>query len=347
LTGEVPQELLFEEICSEFKSRDRKFAVGVAMAFIDFLLDIGAVGTGIKDYNEFLKKFPRQEMDSKGKRRNTLVVKLPDGKTRSIRPYYNAVELLIRATHHRLGYPSAAPHATQSWPDYTQWIGKMASATPAELQQLRQKLLDFVLEALPSHAIDPKTITKTVPLFLKILEEFEFRAQKGEPTGAAFQGAVFAYLRADAPHLQVEVRKVRTGSKRVGMIGDIDAWDGDRLIISAEAKHYRLKPSDVDELTNFSSSITLRKALGLVVAEEFEPEARAQIEKIGLVALSLGKLIGIVRLWDPLKQKIAAQAFLYYASHVEQDSSLANRIRKFIVSADPTGATTDETPSSV
>jgi hypothetical protein len=331
----VPLESLFDEVCSEFRNRDRKFAVGVAIAFIDFLIDIGAVDAGIKDYAGFVEKFPRQEMNARGKRINTLAVKLPSGKTRSIRPYYNKVELLIRATHHRLGYPSAAPHATQSWVDYTKWIGKIVSATSDDLRQLREKLLEFVLDALPSHAVDPNTITKSVPLFLRILQDFQFRAQKGEPTGAAFQGAVFAYLRADAPHLQIEVRKVRTGSRRVGMVGDIDAWDGDRLIITAEAKHYRFKANDVDELAQFASNVTLRKALGLVVAEDFEQEAISQIENVGLVALSLPKLIEIVTLWDPLKQKIAAQSFLYYASHVEQDASLAERIRKFVASIDP------------
>jgi len=45
---------------------------------------------------------------------------------------------------------------------------------------------------------------------------------------------VFGFLRADNPHLQIEIDKVRTGSKRLQRVGDIDGWEGARLAISAE-----------------------------------------------------------------------------------------------------------------
>jgi hypothetical protein len=130
--------------------------------------------------------------------------------------------------------------------------------------------------------------------------------------------------------LQVEVRKVRTGSKRVGGVGDIDAWDGDRLILTAEAKHYLLSEDVVADLTHFAASVRNRKALGLVVAQDFSGATREKLAAEGLVTLSLAQLKEMVRLWDPLKQRIAAQAFLYYASHVESNSSLTGRIREFL-----------------
>ncbi len=41
-------------------------------------------------------------------------------------------------------------------------------------------------------------------------------------------------------------------------------------------------------------------------------------------------LINLVAIWDPMKQRIAAQSYLYYASHVEQNSSLTARVKAFI-----------------
>jgi hypothetical protein len=318
---------ILNEVRSEFTRR--KFAAGLAMAFIDFLTAIDAIGKGFKSYDAFLVAFPRRERTESGARANTLIVQLPDGSTKSIRSFYDRVQELIRATHHRLDYPSAAPHATQAWPDYTKWIGGMVAAKKADVIALRASILGFVLESLPSHELDESAMKKEPPVFLLLLRQFSFGATKGEPTGAAFQGAVFAYLRADSPHLQVEVRKVRTGSKRVGGIGDIDAWDGDRLILSAEAKHLRFGASDVADLEGFSNEITRRKAIGLVVADNFEEEARKNLKAKGLIAFSREEMADVVTLWDPMKQRIAAQSYLYYASHVEQNAALTARVKTF------------------
>ena len=320
-----------EEILNEVRTKftRRKFAAGLAMAFIDFLAAIDALGKGFKSYEAFLAAFPRREQTDRGGRANTLIVQLPDGSTKSIRYFYDRVQELIRATNHRLDYPSAAPHATQAWPDYTKWIGGMVAAKKADVMVLRERILAFVLESLPRHELDESAMTKEPPVFLLLLRQFDFIAAKGEPTGAAFQGAVFAYLRADAPHLQVEVRKVRTGSKRVGGIGDIDAWDGDRLILSAEAKHLRFATSDVADLEGFSNEVTRRKAIGLVVADSFEDDARTNLKAKGLIALSRDEIADVVALWDPMKQRIAAQSYLYYASHVEQNAALTTRVKAF------------------
>ena len=325
---------IFTQVQTEF--RQRKFAAGLAMAFIDFLDGIGALGCDLKSYDAFLKAFPRREQTVGGGRANTLIVVLPNGTTKSIRYFYDRVQELIRSTHKRLDYPSAAPHATQAWPDYTRWIGGMVSAKKADVLQLREGILAFVLESLPSHELDETLLTKEPPVFLLLLREFDLGVHKGEPTGAAFQGAVFAYLRADAPHLQVEVRKVRTGSKRVGGIGDIDAWDGDRLILSAEAKHTLFTSSDVASLEGFSHSSAKRKAIGLVVAESFTDDARQQFIDKGLHSLSRDDLINLVAIWDPMKQRIAAQSYIYYASHVDQNSALTARVKAFIESVSST-----------
>lgn len=322
-----PSELL-ADVQSQFPRR--KFAAGLAIAFIDFLKDIGVVDAGISNYQEFLKRFPRQMKTAAGGSANTLIVALPGGVTKSIRKFYDHAQQEIRAQHHRLDYPSAAPHATQAWVDYTSWINAMVQMTEPQITKLRSDILAFILGQLPSHEIDSSTLAKDPPVYFEILRGFDFSARRGEPTGAAFQGAVFAYLRADAPHLQVEVRKVRTGSMRVGGIGDIDAWDGDRLVLTAEAKHTTFTRGDIDDIASFISGVTRNRATGMVVAEKFEAEAKKALKKVGITPLLRNDLVASVSLWDPLKQRIAARSFLYYASHVEQNASLSNRIRAFV-----------------
>lgn len=321
-------EQIFDQIRTEFKRR--KFAAGLALSFIDFLTGIGAIGIGLKNYQAFCKKFPRREKTERGGKANTLIVELPDGSTKSIRQYYDRVQELIRSGHHRLDYPSAAPHATQAWQDYTECLGGMVVLSADELTELRDRILAFVLEELPSHELGESDLIKEVPVFSMILNHFNLGSDKGEPTGAAFQGAVFAYLRADSPHLQVEVRKVRTGSKRVGGIGDIDAWDGDRLILSAEAKHTSFSAADVAGIEGFCNAVARHKAIGLVVADKIEAAACDLLKVKGIHAVSRLGLSAIVALWDPLKQQIAARSFLYYASHVEQNGALTKRLKEFL-----------------
>jgi len=324
----VSAQQIFDQIQVEFKRR--KFAAGLAIAFIDFLVGIGAIGIGLKDYRDFSKKFPRREKTDRGGKANTLIVELPDGSTKSIRQYYDRVQELIRSGHHRLDYPSAAPHATQAWQDYTECLGGMVALSADELTELRDRILTFVLQELPSHELGESDLVKEIPVFSMILARFNLGTEKGEPTGAAFQGAVFAYLRADAPHLQVEVRKVRTGSKRVGGIGDIDAWDGDRLILSAEAKHTSFTAGDVAGIEGFCNAVARHRAIGLVVADKIETSAVELLKEKGIHAVSRLDLSAIVALWDPLKQEIAARSFLYYASHVEQNGALTQRLKNFL-----------------
>jgi hypothetical protein len=169
-------------------------------------------------------------------------------------------------------------------------------------------------------------------LFRAFLESFDLTAQKGEASGAAFQGAVFGFLRADNPHLQIEINKVRTGSKRLQRVADIDGWEGSRLAISAEVKQFEIKPDDVPDLEAFANETGRRGALGLVVALGFLEDARDLVLATGVKALDRQDLLRIVELWDPLKQRTAVSSLIYYARHVEKSSSLGDRLEAFFES---------------
>ncbi|WP_295456348.1 hypothetical protein [uncultured Thiodictyon sp.] len=324
-------DTLFDEFAMGFPAR--KFSAGLLLAFIDLYIELGIPGSETGSYDAVIARFPRQTTTSGGKRANTLILKRSDGKVLSLRPFYNAVERLFRAEHKRFDYPSCAPHATQAWPDYIPWLDALAIYSLVDLEELRGRVIDYVLNSLKSQAFDPAAIQIDPPLFRLILEGFDMTARKGEPTGAPYQGIVFGFLRADNPHLQVEIDKVRTGSKRLQRVGDIDAWEGARLAISAEVKQYELKPEDVPDLEGFGNEVGRRGTLGLVVSLGFREGVRELIGAIGLKPLDLDDLLRIVELWDPVKQRTAVSSLVYYARHVEKNSSLSERIDVFLKAA--------------
>lgn len=324
-------EQLFQEFVNGFPAR--KFSAGLLMAFIDLYIELGIPSSGAKNYQDIILRFPRQTTTSGGKRANTLIVARPDGTTLSLRPFYNAVERFFRAEHKRFDYPSCAPHATQAWADYESWLDALATYTTEQLGEMRQKVADYVLATLKSQAFDPTSVKTEPPLFRLLLDGFDMAAKKGEPTGAAFQGIVFGFLRADNAHLQIEIDKVRTGSKRLQRVGDIDGWEGERLAISAEVKQFEIKSEDVPDLEGFGNEAGRRGTIGLVVALGFRDGVRELIEDIGLKPLDVDDLLRIVDLWDPLKQRTAVASLIYYARHVEKNSSLSERIDAFLMKA--------------
>ncbi|MCA3104262.1 MAG: hypothetical protein ING98_20520 [Rhodocyclaceae bacterium] len=324
-------DALYEEFVKGFPAR--RFSAGLLVAFIDFLMKLEAPKLKAKNLEDVLIKHPRQTITAAGKRANTLIVSLSDGGTVSLRPFYNEVERFFRSENKRFDYPSCAPHATQAWGDYMPWLDALVTFNVAQLTTLRGKVLQFVLDTLKNQAFDPASVRHDPPLFQLLLDGFEMTARRGEPTGAAFQGMVFGFLRADNPHLQIEIDKVRTGSKRLQRIADIDGWEGARLAISAEVKQYELKTEDVAGLESFANETGRRGALGVIAALGFKEGVREQLEGMGIKPLGIYDMLRIVELWDPLKQRTAAASMVYYARHVEKNSSLAERIDAFLLKA--------------
>lgn len=336
MSNEIEKQMEFDEIYIDFVHHfnGRKFSAGLLIAMIDFFKNLGVPNGDFASLAEVLEKFPKQEMTSAGKRANTLIVRLENGQNLSLRPFYNAAERLFRAEHKRFDYPSCAPHATQAWSDYIDWLNALTRLNIVEMNLLREKVVVYVLENLKSQAFDPASIRVEPPLFRLLLEGFSMRAEKGEPTGAAYQGIVFGFLRADNPHLQIEIEKVRTGSKRLQRVGDIDGWDGKRLAISAEVKQYQLGLEKLPDLEAFANETGKRGALGVIVGISFKDDFEAEARRVGMVTLDLAGMKKIVELWDPLKQRTAISSIVYYASHIEKNSSLSARIQEFLRTAE-------------
>lgn len=324
-----------DQVYQQFKDGfpRRKFSAGLLISFIDLFRELDVPSLGASDLGDVLAAYPRQEFRAEGKHANTLILQRPDGSTLSLRPFYNAAERFFRAEHKRFDYPSCAPHATQAWQDYRAWLDALSTFSVAELDGLRERVVAFVLATLVSQAFDPSSIEIEPPLFKLLLEGFDMTAKKGEPTGAAFQGTVFGFLRADNPHLQIEIDKVRTGSKRLQRVGDVDGWEGARLAISAEVKQFVFPVEDVPDIEGFANETGKRGTIGMFVALGFAEGAREAIEALGLKALDVDDLLNIVELWDPIKQRTAITSLVYYARHVEKNSGLAKRLDDFLEEA--------------
>ena len=326
----TPDEL-YNDFTRSF--RGRKFTAGLLVAFIDFLGALGATELRLSSFNDFIGRFERQPRTATGARANTLIVKKGKGQTLSIRPFYNKAERYFRAEHKRFDYPSCAPHATQAWADYIPWLDALVTYSAEEVSALRERVCQYVLAELESHAFDPSSVAIEPPLFRMLLEGFDLTKHKGETTGAAFQGVVFGFLRADNPHLQIEIDKVRTGSKRLQRVGDVDGWEGNRLAISAEVKQYVLSNDTVADLEAFGNSTGRRGSLGVVTALGFAEGVRERLVGLGLLPLDTDDMRHTVALWDPLKQRTAVASLVYYARHVEKNSVLSKRIEAFLEQA--------------
>lgn len=333
----MDKEQILAEMIQHFRgeamAKARKYVGGLLPAFCDFLIELRTPGKSYGSLRDILDEFPQSSEVAT----STLTVKLPDGKQLTIRSAYERYHTLYIFKNHRLDFPRAAPYATGKWADYRHWLDAMAPMSDDDLRWLSSKSVEFVLSELVDQSFDPTSARADPPVFKWLLEKFEFNAiAKGEPTGAAFQAAVFGYIRADAPHLQVEARKAREGSARRQGIGDIDAWEGSQLVISAEVKSYVVALKEVPSFAHFANSVAERSALGLVVAEDFKADVRAAFTALGLIPLSKQDLLAIVSIWDPLKQRAALNAFQWVVTRKEQDSGLIARVAAFLGTQSPT-----------
>ena len=336
--GSMTREDIIEEMKREFqgltgardgKSRKpRKYVGGLLPSFCDFLIELDAPERGYASLEEFFADYPRITEGV-----SALTVTLPNGGQKTIRPAYERYHRLYVTEENRLDYPRSAPYATGKWGDYQHWLDALVRMSKQDLEWVARSCVAFVLDELKDQSFDPSSVRAEPPIFKWLVKDFEFGERApGEPTGAAFQAMVFGYVRADAPHLQVEARKARAGSARTQGIGDIDGWEGDQLIVSAEVKHFVVGEKNIADFTHFAAHIAERAALGIIVAEDFSTGVRERIEELGLRALSRNEVLQIVSLWDPLKQRAALNAFQWVVVHKEQNSGLIGRVREFLKS---------------
>jgi len=329
LTSNSSVDELFDVFRAGFRAR--KFSAGLLIAFIDMFKHLGTPNLELGGWQDFEGRFPPLETNRRGAA-NTLTVDFEGGQL-TLRRFYDPVETFFRAEHHRMDYPNCAPHATQAWGEarYRTWLDILVKAPEGELNRLRNRVVDFILRELPDHSTFDAAESVKPPVFTICLSSFDMSAQRGERSGAPFQGLVFGFLRADNPHLQVTASKVRSGGARHGAVGDVDCWDGTRLALTAEVKHFVLTDDDVvREITDFAERVRQKGALGLVVALGFEEAAAARVKGLGLTPVSHETMIDHASLWESKKQEMAVDYTMFSYLRLEMSAVLTDRFRDFV-----------------
>lgn len=302
------------------------------MSFVDVLDAAGVPGATYVSLEDLERDYPRKLEDRNGVPLRQLVI-TKDGSEFAIRAAYDRILRYFVFEQKRVGYPSSAPDATGNWQGFVEWFNQLLSLSLEERGQIRARVVNHVLETIPEKVLRPEERRSDPALFEETLRNFPLAPPRGSPrerTGAALQGMVFGFLRADNPHLQIRVDRVRAGGERIGKIGDVDGWDGVRLAISAEVKQYAFRENHLPAIARFLSSVAERGAVGIVAAIEFDEPSRASLDGDGIVPLSVLEMLKIVKLWDLAKQRIAVAAFSYFIDAVEGSAPLYQRYKTFL-----------------
>jgi len=274
---------------------------------------------------------PAWEPEAAGRQVNTLTLTVEDGSSIGLRGFYNQVEETIRHWLLRVGYPNAAPHATQAWVQHREMFTSIASMTPGERTHLAQHLWNEIL-ALEEMASGREAPREVRPFEL-ILRDFP-NTQRGEPPGSVMQGLAYAYYRADSPAVELITGKSGRGSSRVGAVGDVDGWEGAQIRLSVEVKDLPISNQNLSEFDQFLLNLARwPNCTAVVLALSFTNEAREWLRERSVLAFDRGRMAEIVAYWDVPKQMLATKALLHYFGVIQQHPALANRFKSFCENA--------------
>lgn len=332
-----------DELLADFYQRfpHNRATAALLLSVIDLIREVRPPDKTYSDLEAFFAEFPRVLRYPNGDPILQLAVAREDPqtgrlRTHTIRGHFNRAVDFFREEHKRYDFPQS-PHITGHWAEFAEWLDALVGFEDVTLEDIREQVIAHVLGELPSQEYVPPADDR-VPtrLFSKLLERIgDFES----PDGAVFQAAVYAYYRADAPHLHLDADKVRSGGKRGGRLGDIDGWEGRRRVLSVEAKKYRIEEKDVGQFGHLANEVAKAHSLGVVVAESFSDAARKELAERGLKTIDLSELRRIVAIWDPLKELVAMNSFEFFLYRIEKKTALQQQLLAF--RNDPDGMITE------
>lgn len=306
--------------------RRRRFATGLAVAFLAFTEELARQLPADASLAEALTHYPPQDILPSGAPANTLTVNGPQ-RLIGLRRYYNAAEHVIIRELAR-DYPNMAPHATQAWPQERAILDALLQATPGARRLFAEGLWGRI-EALYEFT-EPGSGQRSIRPFEVVLRELP-NTQRGEPPGSVLQALAFAYFSADAPNVILETGKVGAGSSRSGRVGDIDGWSGNRLVLSVEVKDMDLAAGNLPVLDGFLRNLARAPdATAIVHARSFDEQIEVLLSEKNILTLSRDDMATNVSLWDVAKQRVAVDAMRYFIGKVQRSGKLLVRFEKFL-----------------
>lgn len=291
----------------------------------------GLLRLGEKSVSVVFERLAIEEVDPTGQPVNTLNFSVPPARAADdeyvrLRGKYNLALSLILTRMRRNGHPSNPGHATQSWPAYRPLIELIWEMTPAD----RRALVEWVW----NNGVLPLDETQIVAAVERPIRPFELVLAE-MPTasnrpGSVWQGLCFGYLRADSPNLQLESSKAQTGSRRSGLLGDVDGFVGDRVALAAECKDMALGDDWRDELTEFLAQVNrVPGTLALVMCADVSGAAREEVTAAGLVVLTRKQMRETAAVWDEPKQWSALQGLFYYLRRIQKSEAILAQVREW------------------
>ena len=277
-----------------------------------------------------LSSIPRKASGDGGRAVRTLTLLVSsqgDDATISVglRRRYEEIKRVVVGSLRRFDYPSSAPHATQSWPDFADNIDAIFAMSPEERRALVEGLWSLI-EAMPEHARRTAVRSGLSP-FVDVLQGF--RPRRVGPSGAVLQGLTYGFMRADAPTLNFATSKVRAGSSRDNRIGDIDGRRGGDIALSAEVKDAQL--TEIAMIDDFVANLgEWPDAVAFVVCAGASEEVVRQAADLNITVATRQQLIDAVRLWPIDKQLDGVSAAYEYFVFIESNDPLIRAYEEFL-----------------
>ena len=257
---------------------------------------------------------------------NTLNFLIEGAEPVTLRGRYNAAMDVIRNRMRRWGHPSNPGHATQSWRAYRVLIGTLWAMDPHERLGVVLWVWENGVLSLEEtkHVADVASADRP---FERVLAEMP--TDSGSHGGALWQAICFGYLRADSPNLTLESIKAQTGSRHAGLVGDIDGYSGENLLMAVECKDRALDGKNWEpELGDFMMAVAGTPGVtSVVMASDATTEAREALTEAGLTLLTRQQMAASVAVWDETKQDAALRGALFYLRRIQKSEALLSKMR--------------------
>jgi hypothetical protein len=269
----------------------------------------------------------------------TLITERGESQANTLTLQYGSTQVGIRKTEEsvatlfhgleRTGYPSAYVYNTGQWPKYKALLVMCFQLSESARYELCQNLFDYGLSGLKPNMFFTRSEDR-VRLFERIVANYP-RTDEAENAGLTFQAIAYGFFRADRPHLNFIVDKVRTGSARQRRFGDVDGYDGLDLDLSVEVKDLHIDTANLDkQLGTFLGNIAGRKLSGIAFVVSIDAAAKVTLERAHVAPFTQEDALKALQTWDWSKQDMAVRAMLHYLAHVEQNPDAVNRLLEFI-----------------
>lgn len=146
-----------------------------------------------------------------------------------------------------------------------------------------------------------------------------------------FQAMAFGYLRADSPNVILESHAVNVASRRAGVVGDVDGFQGAEIELAAEVKDLDIGQDNFeDQLGGFLQAVEeIPNATSLVIARTFDEWSRNQLLDRGTLPVDKASLLERVAIWDVPKQQEALRGFEYFLARIQKSPALRDAFQEW------------------